>query len=145
MKKLLVILLVLMLTAAMPIAAYAEGTSNIIDTAIDYGWIIFAAAVVLVIVVIGIIKFFRTPREEQLKKVREWLLLAVITAEQKFGSETGVIKLRFVYDLFVSKFPWIAKILSFDKFSELVDEALDKMRLLLEENPKILTTSVNCE
>ena len=73
------------------------------------------------------------------------MLLAVITAEQKFGSETGVIKLRFVYDLFVSKFPWIAKILSFDKFSELVDEALDKMRLLLEENPKILTTSVNCE
>lgn len=145
MKKLLVILLVLMLTAAMPIAAYAEGTSSIIDTAIDYGWIIFAAAVVLVIVVIGIIKFFRTPKEEQLKKVREWLLLAVITAEQKFGSETGVIKLRFVYDLFVSKFPWIAKILSFDKFSELVDEALDKMRLLLEENPKILTTSVNCE
>ena len=92
------------LMTAMHIAAYAAGTSSIIDTAIDYGWIIFAAAVVLVIVVIGIIKFFRTPRDEQLKKVREWLLLAVITAEQKFGSETGVIKLRFVYDLFVSKF-----------------------------------------
>lgn len=53
-------------------------------------------------------------------------------------SSGTLLKLRFVYDLFVTKFPWIAKVLTFDKFSALVDDALDEMRNLLEKSPGLI-------
>jgi hypothetical protein len=46
----------------------------------------------------------------------------------------GQVQLRYVYDLFVSRFPWLAKVISFVKFCGLVDEALEKMKKLLKEN-----------
>ena len=47
-------------------------------------------------------------------KVREWLLWAVTTAEKEYGSGTGQIKLRAVYDLFLAKFPKLSIFVSFD-------------------------------
>ena len=72
---------------------------------------------VVVIAIIAIIKFFRQPSAEQMRKVKEWLLLAVIEAEKIFGGKTGEIKLRYVYDLFIMRFPAIAKVISFETFS----------------------------
>lgn len=48
------------------------------------------------------------------------------------------IKLRAVYDMFVTKFPWIARLLPFDRFTQLVDEALEEMKNLLAENPALI-------
>jgi len=81
--------------------------------------------------------FVKLPRGEQIKKVQEWLLWAVTEAEKQFGGGTGQIKLRYVYDLFVVRFPVIAKIISFDTFSDMVDAALEKMRKLLETNQQV--------
>lgn len=39
----------------------------------------------------------------------------------------GEIKLRYVYDLFVSKFPYFAKDIDFDSFRKMVDIALQKL------------------
>lgn len=39
--------------------------------------------------------------------------------------------------MFVSKFTWMAKIISFDKFSDLVDDALGDMNKLLETNTAV--------
>lgn len=39
--------------------------------------------------------------------------------------------------MFVSKFTWLAKVISFDKFSELVDEALGDMNKLLQTNTAV--------
>lgn len=39
--------------------------------------------------------------------------------------------------MFVDKFTWMAKIISFDKFSELVDDALSDMNKLLETNTAV--------
>lgn len=39
--------------------------------------------------------------------------------------------------MFVGKFTWMAKIISFDKFSELVDEALGDMNKLLQTNTAV--------
>ena len=56
------------------------------------------------------------PTNEQLKKVKEWLLWAVAEAEKELGSGTGQLKLRYVYDMFIVKFPSLAKIISFETF-----------------------------
>ena len=78
--------------------------------------------------------FVKMPSDKQLKKVREWLLYAVTKAEKELGGGTGQIKLRYVYDMFVARFTWLARVISFEMFSMMVDDALDKMKGMLESN-----------
>lgn len=102
------------------------------------GWyIIIAALAVLALAGTAVYRFVKLPTEGQLRKVREWLLWAVTEAERELGGGTGKLKLRQVYDLFVSRFPWLAPVVSFKRFSELVDEALDEMRDMLENNKAV--------
>lgn len=82
----------------------------------------------------AIYTFCKMPSEKQLKKVREWLLYAVTTAEKELGAGTGKIKLRYVYDMFVARFDWLAKVITFDMFSMMVDDALEQMKTMLEGN-----------
>ena len=67
----------------------------------------------------------------------EWLVDKVGDAEAYFGSETGQLKLRSVYNAFVANRPILAIFISFDKFSDYVDEALKKFEVMLSENGKI--------
>lgn len=83
------------------------------------------------------IKFFKSPSDEQIRKVREWLVLGVTEAEQRFGSGTGKLKLRAVYDMFLTKFPWLAATISFETFSDLVDSALIEMKAMLSQNKAV--------
>lgn len=99
--------------------------------------IILALVAVLVVVIYAIYKFTKQPKEEQLNKIREWLLYAVTAAQKEFGNGTGQIKLRYVYDKFLTKFPTFATIISFELFSNLVDEALVKFKEILETNNMI--------
>lgn len=78
--------------------------------------------------------FVKMPSDKQLCKVKEWMLYAVTKAEKELGGGTGQIKLRYVYDMFVARFTWLAKTISFEMFSMMVDEALDKMKTMLESN-----------
>ena len=78
--------------------------------------------------------FVKMPSDKQLSKVKEWMLYAVTKAEKELGGGTGQIKLRYVYDMFVARFTWLAKTISFEMFSMMVDEALDKMKTMLESN-----------
>lgn len=82
-------------------------------------------------------KFTGLPSEQQLRKIREWLLWAVIYTEKELGQGTGVAKLRFCYDLFVQRFPSLVTVISFELFSRYVDEALVQMRKILETNKDI--------
>lgn len=84
-----------------------------------------------------IYSFVKMPSNKQLEKVREWLLFAVTKAEKELGGGTGQIKLRYVYDMFVKRFVWLAKVISFEMFSIMVDEALDKMKDILESNKAV--------
>ena len=85
----------------------------------------------------AIYKFLLLGKEQQIHKIKEWLLYAVIQAEQALGNGTGKVKLRFVYDMFVSKFKVISLLVSFDEFSGMVDEALDIMRDMLNNNEAV--------
>lgn len=64
-------------------------------------------------------------------------MYAVTTAEKELGAGTGKIKLRYVYDMFVARFDWLAKVITFDMFSMMVDDALEQMKTMLEENEAV--------
>lgn len=104
---------------------------------IDNWYIILAALAVLAAAGIAAYRYFKLPSEEQLEKVRQWLLKAVTEAERELGGGTGQLKLRTVYDAFLTKFPWLAPVISFSRFSQLVDEALEEMRKMLEKNKAV--------
>lgn len=98
----------------------------------------------LVVLICGVIavgywvrKFTEQPTDEQINKVKEWLLYAVIMAEKELGSGTGALKLRYVYSMFVDKFPSLVSVISFEMFSWYVDEVLEQMKHLLETNKDI--------
>lgn len=99
--------------------------------------VLVAGAAVIAAAVILIYNFFKQPKSAQLAKVQEWLLWAVTEAEKSFGAGTGILKLRYVYDLFLGRFPSLAKIVSFQAFSLLVDKALEKMKDALSNNKQI--------
>lgn len=100
-------------------------------------YIILAFVAAFVVAVVAVYHFAKQPKSEQLKKVREWMLWAVIEAEKSLGSGTGKLKLRQVYDLFVARFPWVAKVISFETFSDMVDDALEEMRDMLKNDEAV--------
>ena len=101
-------------------------------------WYLFVAAIA-VAVVIGVVigRFLNLPAAAQIGKCKEWMLWAVTQAEAELGSGTGQLKLRAVYDLFVQRFPAVAKAISFDTFMIWVDEALIEMREMLKQNKAV--------
>lgn len=104
---------------------------------INYWYIIVAVIAALVVAGVAIYRYFGLPSDAQLAKVREWLLWAVTEAEKELGGGTGKLKLRQVYDLFVTRFPWLAKVVSFELFSDMVDDTLDEMREMLQNNKAV--------
>lgn len=101
-------------------------------------WFVIIAVIALGIgIVIAIVKFIKSGNAAQLANLKEWLLYATIEAEKALGSGTGKLKLRTVYDMFLAKFPWLAKTITFDRFSELVDDALENMNDLLATNSAV--------
>lgn len=100
-------------------------------------YMIIAAVAVVAIGGYSIYVFVKKPTSAQLQCVKEWLLWAVTEAEKNLGSGTGQLKLRYVYDMFVEKFGYLADIITFDMVSLMVDEALEKMKGMLEVNPAV--------
>ena len=100
-------------------------------------FLMVAAAAIVGMCIYVVVDITRMPRDEQVAQVREWMLYAVIEAESVLGGGTGQLKLRFVYDMFVERFPWMARMIDFEWFSELVDEALERMRKMLNTNKAI--------
>ena len=94
--------------------------------------VVILCGVVAIIVYLN--RFIALPTGEQLNKVKQWLLYAVIEAEKQYKGGTGALKLRAVYNEFCKVFPSLVPIVSFAVFSELVDEALEQMKHLLETN-----------
>ena len=71
------------------------------------------------------------------KSVKQWLVLAVAEAEKALGSGVGELKLREVYQKFVSLYPILAKLITCERFAKWVDKALEQMKTLLENNEKV--------
>lgn len=99
--------------------------------------IIGVVVVVLIILALVIYWILKHPTHKSLEKLKQWLLYAVTIAEKELGGGTGQIKLRYVYDMFIGKFKFLAPFISFETFSKLVDQVLAQFRPLLESNPAI--------
>lgn len=56
--------------------------------------------------------------------IKSWLLSVIVNAEKVYGGKTGKVKLSYVYGLFIEKFPKLARVISFETFSAIVDEVL---------------------
>lgn len=97
---------------------------------IEIAVIIILAALPLVAIAVYLII-------NQRAKVREWLIWAVTRAEKELGGGTGQLKLRQVYDWFVTKFPALSVALPFKVFSAWVDTALEKMKAMLSNNASV--------
>ena len=104
---------------------------------INNWYVIVAIIAGLAVIVAGIIAFLKLPLAAQKEHIKQWLLWAVSAAERNLGGGTGQLKLREVYDKFITKFPFVSKLISFETFSNLVDEALEEMRDMLNKNNNI--------
>ena len=108
---------------------------------IENWMVVFGLAVAVIIAVLVVYRFFGLPTEKQVEKIKEWLIWACIEAEKALQSGTGQLKLRQVYDMFcaVPAFSWVAKVISFDVFSEWVSDALITVKEMLLNNEALAT------
>lgn len=100
-------------------------------------WLLIIVIAVIAVIAYAVKVFLKMPSNAQLASVKEWLLYAVAIAEKELGSGTGQLKLRYVYDMFILRFPPISKAISFAAFSMLVDEALYIFRNMLKDNKSV--------
>lgn len=74
--------------------------------------------------------------------VENWFVIVAIAA---VGGSIGYAIYSFVKmpsdkqlnDMFVARFEWLAKVITFDMFSMMVDEALEQMRTMLDSNEAV--------
>ena len=85
----------------------------------------------------GIVAVFLVVLTMWLLGFKEWLVYAVAEAEKVLGSKTGELKLRMVYDMAVSKYKILAKIMPFGMFHQFVKAALKVMNEMIEKNISI--------
>lgn len=75
--------------------------------------------------------------ENGMETVKNWLWYAIFQAELFYGGKTGPLKLQSVYNEFVKIFPKIAKKISFNTFSNLVDSVLENVNEIIKDNEAI--------
>lgn len=102
---------------------------NIFNFFVEY----WAHILIGALFVVGVVLFIINQR----KNVREWLLYAVAKSEKALGAKMGEMKLRQVYDWFISAFPILSKLMTFNAFHKLVKFALVKMAEMIKDNKKI--------
>ena len=107
------------------------------DFILEHIDMIIVAIILIVGVAVFVHKFAILSKEERYEQIKAWLLQAVLLAEKEYGSGTGSLKLSKVYGQFCTTLPWLAKIISFEEFSQLVDKALAEAEELLQNNPAI--------
>lgn len=107
-----------------------EFINNIIAFFSTYG----IETIVILLVAFGI---YTKTKKLIANNLIEWLVDKVGDAEAYFGSKTGQLKLRSVYNTFVISRPILAAFISYDKFKKYVDEALKKFEEMLSENGAI--------
>jgi len=101
---------------------------------VDNWYLLVAFGACVAAITVMVMKFVKQPTSTKVTNIKEWLKWAVTEAEKQLGSGTGQLKLRLVYDMAVKQFPWLIQVVTFETFSEWVDEALEWMRLQLSQN-----------
>lgn len=94
----------------------------------------------LAVIIVGIkllYNFIKNPSAQQLESIKQWAIYACAMAEATLGSGTGQLKMRATYDMFLEKFPVLAKIVSFERYQQIAENALMEFKKMLKENPNV--------
>lgn len=101
-------------------------------------WLIFVIAFILVLLAVyAVLCFLKLTPQQQLGKVKTALLYMVTEAEKELKSKTGRVKRSMVWDWLVERFPIISLFITEEKYDELLDQALDEFRKMLESNDSL--------
>lgn len=101
-------------------------------------WLIFVIAFILVLLAVyAVLRFLKLTPQQQLGKVKTALLYMVTEAEKELKSKTGRVKRSMVWDWLVERFPIISLFITEEKYDELLDQALDEFRKMLEGNDSL--------
>jgi hypothetical protein len=98
------------------------------DFILENWYVIIIIIALVILAIVGFIKFIKLPSSEKTSKIKALLLTWVAEAEKQYKGKTGVYKLGKVYDWFTDKFPIIKLFISFKRFQEWVDVALEKLK-----------------
>ena len=101
-------------------------------------WLIFVMALILVLfAAYAVLRFLKLTPQQQLGKVKTALLYMVTEAEKELKSKTGRVKRSMVWEWLVERFPIISLFITEEKYDELLDQALDEFRKMLEGNDSL--------
>lgn len=101
-------------------------------------WLIFFVVFILVLsAVYAVLRFLKLTPKQQLDKVKTALLYMVTEAEKELKSETGRVKRSMVWEWLVERFPIITMFITEEKYDELLDQALEEFRKMLETNSRL--------
>lgn len=101
-------------------------------------WLIFVIILILVLfAVYAVLRFLKLTPQQQLGKVKTALLYMVTEAEKELKSKTGRVKRSMVWEWLVERFPIISLFITEEKYDELLDQALDEFRKMLEDNSSL--------
>jgi hypothetical protein len=93
-------------------------------------------AVIIVVLILGTSLFLKLKRLWK-GNIIEWLIDVCAEMERNLGDGTGFLKLRGAYNEFIATFPIMSKLISFETFSQLVDEALAVLKEKMSVNRKL--------
>ena len=101
-------------------------------------WLIFVIAFILVLLAVyAVLRFLKLTPQQQLGKVKTALLYMVTEAEKELKSKTGRVKRSMVWEWLVERFPIISLFITEEKYDELLDQALEEFRKMLEGNDSL--------
>lgn len=101
-------------------------------------WLIFVIVLIPVLfAVYAVLRFLKLTPQQQLGKVKTALLYMVTEAEKELKSKTGRVKRSMVWEWLVERFPIISLFITEEKYDELLDQALDEFRKMLEDNSSL--------
>jgi len=101
-------------------------------------WLVFVIVLILVLfAVYAVLRFLKLTPQQQLGKVKTALLYMVTETEKELKSKTGRVKRSRVWEWLVESFPIISLFITEEKYDELLDQALDEFRKMLEGNDSL--------
>ena len=110
---------------------------EILQTLIE-NWLIFVIALILVLITVyAVLRFLKLTPNQQLDKVKTVLLYMVTEAEKELKSKTGRVKRSMVWEWLVERFPVITLFITEEKYDELLDQALEEFKKMLESNDSL--------
>lgn len=101
-------------------------------------WVYFFILLIMgILTVYAILRFMRLTPEQQIEKVKVALLYMVTEAEKELKSKTGRVKRAKVWEQLVERFPIVTLFMTEKKYDELLEQALEEFRKMLESNTSL--------